>query len=31
MDRMLAEVGLHRLSVMEPGTLFTWAWAVKPR
>jgi ubiquinone/menaquinone biosynthesis C-methylase UbiE len=30
MDRMLTEVGLQRVAVSDPDTLFTWAWAVKP-
>lgn len=29
MDRMLAVVGLQRIAVSDPDTLFTWAWAVK--
>jgi SAM-dependent methyltransferase len=31
MDRMLAEVGLKRVSLAEPDSLFTWAWAVRTR
>lgn len=29
MDRMLTDVGLQRVAIADPGTLFTWAWAVK--
>lgn len=29
MDRMLAGNGLHRVGILEPDTLFTWAWAVR--
>jgi SAM-dependent methyltransferase len=29
MDRMLSEVGLSRVSLAEPDSLFTWAWAVR--
>jgi len=31
MDRMLADVGLKRVSLAEPDSLFTWAWAVRAR
>ncbi len=29
MDRMLGDSGLRRVGLVEPGTLFTWAWAQK--
>jgi SAM-dependent methyltransferase len=29
MDRMLADVGLTRVGLLEPDTLFSWAWAQK--
>lgn len=28
MDRMLTDVGLRRVAVSDPDTLFTWAWAI---
>lgn len=30
MDRMLEEVGLRRVGLAEPDTLFSWAWAQAP-
>jgi len=29
MDRMLAGAGLRRVSIAEPDTLYTWAWAIR--
>jgi SAM-dependent methyltransferase len=29
MDRMLGDVGLKRVAVSDPDTLFTWAWATR--
>jgi SAM-dependent methyltransferase len=31
MDRMLARAGFERVSLAEPDSLFTWAWAVRHR
>jgi SAM-dependent methyltransferase len=31
MDRMFTEAGLRRVALVEPDSLFTWAWAVRHR